>query len=472
MWSKYFLKPGIVNVTELNHKLWLLIFIPISIFLFSSNDIITSLYVLLAVFTAIATAIIIVINPFWGLILIILYGHFATLFPIPIIESGSRVAGIIVALGWFLKYFMREKTLFFDLMAFNKILLIFVLSMILSSTLAAFPIISFKMVFKILFFIFLVFIIQDFIVDKKRLNIFIFAIALSVGIASFIGLIQYVFAISGYDMFGSVLYSKTGDVKRLGGFDSANAYALTLMSGIPFLTFIAIDHRKLWIKIIFFCCLISSILSLGLTVSRTHIIAFLIFGTIYIFLIIKHRIITKKHFIIFAMAGIIITIFMTSFLFEFLSQRSFKFDDSSSITRLDVFIRGIHLLAENPLFGIGFNNIGLIDYGYKSESLLGRGGHDLVSLVFTSTGLLGSLTILFLFYKTLKYLNASMKSYIFQNDKYLNHLIITLKSGYIALLCTWVGVAFIFYKIFWIYTALAVILFRWSALYQKKIGYK
>jgi O-antigen ligase len=433
------------------------------------KDIIVSLSALFVVFIGIVTVLLIIKNAFWGLILIIFYGYFNNFLEIPMITSGAMLIGIIVAIGWFLKYFMRKQTLFFDFLKFNRILLALILFMVISSSLASAPTNSFKVVLKITMFISIIFFIQDFIRKENDLDILIAAVALSAGIASILGLVQFVLLRSGQDTFGNILYTNTGEFSRLGGIDGANSYAQALMTGIPFLTFLSFNHRKLFVNLICFSLLITSIICLGLTGSRTNIVGFLVFVVVYVLLNIKYKIMSKKYIAFLLIFGIVLFIILSTFLLENMGERSFEMHDNSTDIRFNIFSKGVELLMEYPLFGIGFDNLKSISYD-KMGDLYGRDGHDIVSSVFTSIGLLGSLTLIFMICRIMKYLFRAAKLSLKQNDKYLVCLIITLLSAFIAQLSLGVGNAVILSRIFWIYSALAVVIYRWSTLQNGRLS--
>ena len=126
-------------------------------------------------------------------------------------------------------------------------------------------------------------------------------------------------------------------------------------------------------------------------------------------------------------------------------------------------------MVENELSGIGFQNMMLTHlsdddkYSYVRDS----GGHDIISVIFAAIGIPGSLLVLYIFFKTYKYLNIAVKNYsVSGGDRYLLNLGITLKAAYIALLSTSFGNDIIHYNTFWIYVALAVVLYRLSVQHK------
>ncbi len=138
--------------------------------------------------------------------------------------------------------------------------------------------------------------------------------------------------------------------------------------------------------------------------------------------------------------------------------------DVSVETRHDILLKAIDLFKENPIFGIGLKNLQYANnYDHKYNLLVqGRDGHEIISSVFVSIGMFGTLSLIVLFYIMLKWLNKAAKYQSIQNDKYLLNFIISLQAGYIALLSSAIGTDIIFGIEFWIYYALSGIILRLS----------
>jgi O-antigen ligase len=196
--------------------------------------------------------------------------------------------------------------------------------------------------------------------------------------------------------------------------------------------------------------------------SRTNILAFIVFLLIFIFYNFRYSNIGRGRLISLFMILLLLACLSSVFLLDIVAARSFTFEDSSSDLRWTMVLKGIAVLAENPVFGIGFGNFELDDGFDEFGSITGRPGHDLVSVAFASTGLLGTILFILICYRTLRYFNSAVRHFIALDDRYLTNLIITMKSAYIALLLSCLGNPIIFQRIFWIYTALAVVLHFWS----------
>lgn len=431
--------------------------------IYLTGDIEISLYYVSAIFIGILGFMLVTRNPLLGLLLIILINHFDDLFQLPISLTAGRIVGVTVALGWFFKYFYRKKTFFFQLMDLNKFLLLLVSFMVISSLLSFYPGRSLIMVFTIFLLILMVFFIQDFISDKKKLNLLIITIALSVGIASLVGIIQYESLLSGNMLTGHVAYEGEEQIARVSGFQkNPNGYGILLMSGIPLLLFLAVNANNSILRKVSTFFFLTSIVSLAFTMSRTHIIGFIIFFLIYISLNFKHTAIGRKQFMSLAMVLVLLIAIISIFLFNIINQRSFSPGDITHEARYDILLKGIKYFMKYPLFGIGFRNFELLDrVDARFGFIYGRPGHEIISELFVCVGLFGSILFIVLCYKTLRYFNETIKSLVKYNDKYLLNLIIVLKAAFVALLCTFFGDSIILQRIFWIYIALGVTIHRW-----------
>ncbi len=450
-------------------SLLIIIFTPILMvsIMFFFDDITISLYVLLFVSIGITVFILLLINPFLGLLSIIFFNQFDSLIQLPASLTIGRAMGIIVAIGWFLKYFYMQKTYFFHSKAINMFVLCFIIATFISSLLAHYPVQSLKIALTISLQCMMLFFIQDFISDKKHLKIFIMTIAISAGIASLFGIMQYMLLGTHEYTFGTITSFK-GEASRVAGFrQNPNGFASLLMSGIPVLLFLGLNTKNFIIRLVYTFFFLTSVIALCLTLSRTHFFGFAIFLFIYIYLNFRHKIYSSKNFVLLSIIVLTITLIYYVWLSDIINERiigyTFSGEDTSAEVRFNVFLKSIKLLFEHPIFGIGFGNLELLDrFDYKYGFIYGHGGHDIVSVLFVSTGSLGILLFIALCYKTFKYFNVLTNRFITQNDKYLLNFIIILKASLMALLATCFGDPIILQRIFWIYIALVVLIYRWS----------
>ncbi|MDQ7786443.1 MAG: O-antigen ligase family protein [Thermodesulfovibrionales bacterium] len=432
---------------------------------FLLHDIQDGLYVMIGISMGIIVLILMIFRPFYGLLSIIIVNQFDNFIVLPLSSTAGRLIGVLVALGWFLKYFYRRQTIFFELLNINKIALLFIISMLASSLLSSYPLLSLKIALTITLLTMMIFFVQDFVRSKKELNLIIITIALSVGISSLIGVLQYNSLLIGDQSMGTVLYEGEEHIARVAGLTlNPNGYAVMLLSGIPFLLFLSLNATNLSLKLISILLFFTSIISLGLTLSRTNIYGFGVFLFIFIALNFKFKNITKKQFAILFIILVLLTSLVTIFLFDVIKQRAFSFEDSSSGIRMLMISKGLNLFIEHPLLGIGFGNFEFLDTSdNKFGNIYGRPGHDIVSVPFVSTGAIGASLLIILCFKTLRHLNSAAMYLTKLNDKYLCNLICILKSAFIALLLTGIGNPIVFQRIFWIYIALASIIYRWSS---------
>lgn len=440
--------------------------ISLNLSIYVLDDVTIALYGMIGIILSVTSLVLMIMNPMVGLFAIILINPIDSLIYVPGLSSVGRLIGIIVTIGWFLKYVYGQKTIFFNLIKSNSIPLMLIMSMILSSSLAQYPLQSLQDVFTILLLILMVFFMWDFINDNKKLNVLILFIALSVGVASLVGIAQYVGLQSGNTLIGNVTYEGEARIERvrMAGFQlNPNGYGVLLMTGIPSLLFLSTNGRNFVLKIVSAILFFTSVVSLTLTMSRTSIMGFTVFLIIYIFLNFKCKIMDRKQMTILIIIVTFLLLIFSVFLSDFLKQRSYSFEHLKGEARYSILLKGVDLLMEHPLLGVGFRNFELVDTSDKKyEFIYGRTGHDVISVIFASTGLVGGLLFIGLCYKTLMYFNAAIYNFTKQNERYLLNFSLILKSAFLALLFTGLSNPLIFQRIFWIYVGLAIIIHRWS----------
>lgn len=428
-----------------------------------SNDMLFGPFGTIGFAVGVPIVVLIVLRPFWGLLLIIVANQVDSLVSVPYFSSLGRLCGVFVGFGWLLNYFFK-KTVLFDFMKFNRTLLLFLLSMGVSSALAAFPGRSAADSLTIALLVFMVLFLEDFIKDHKALNLFLLTVALSIGLSSLLGILQYESLLQGQETFGRVAFEQEGQAKRIAGITlNPNAYAVMLMSGIPALFFFVLNAKGRFLKPLSFLLFLTSVVSLGLTMSRTNIVGFGLFLCAFLMLSAKYKTISSGQFLILCFVLIVIAVVFYFFLFDVITTRSFAFNDGSSEHRFHMMQKGLALLKENPLFGVGFSNFEMLrGPGGSYGSIAGRPGHDILSVPFASTGLFGICIILALVYKTFKHFTSALRTFANHGEKRLLSLGITVESGFIALVISCFGNPIVFQRIFWIYMALGAILWRWS----------
>jgi O-antigen ligase len=308
------------------------------------------------------------------------------------------------------------------------------------------------------------FIMQDFISNKKKLGILITTIALTVGIASLSVPIQYNISITNTINNPELLnnYDQSEGTKRFGGFYSnSNALGKIVMSGVPFLLFLSLNARSFILKALYSLLFISSFFSLGMAVSRTHLLAFVVFIISYIALALKHKIISGKKIILISIISAVSLLILSNFFIDQIEARSQE--DISESLRYDILLKGIDVLKENPLFGIGFDNFQKYKTSDDKYIWMYSVGHDIVSAVFASIGLSGSIFLILIFFKPIRYLHNAANNMILQSDSYLFHLIIVLQAGCLAQMFSLIGSTVITEKEYWVvYFGLSVLINRWG----------
>jgi O-antigen ligase len=343
--------------------------------------------------------------------------------------------------------------------------------MVVSSLLSEFPGKSMVTTFTITFLILMFFFVQDFVLNERHLQILLVVIAVTFGGASIIGILQFL----GFEGAGEVIgnissYEESG--ARFSGFQAnPNGYGLMLMSGIPFLLFLAINGKRYLYRGLASVFLMTSVASLFLSLSRTFVAGFIVFSATFLLLNYLSKRISRKQFLYLVLLVLFFVVLysrMPDFVDDRLYRYTFSGQDTSGEERKYILLKGIELLWQNPVFGIGFEAFPAMDSQYSGHLAPGVVGHDTLSAFFTSTGLLGTLMFIFLCYKTFKYLNAAQKTFSASNG-YLFNLALTVKAALIAILSTSIGMSIVLERIFWIYLAFAALLYRWSFLTQFKV---
>ncbi|RJO60864.1 O-antigen ligase family protein [candidate division WS5 bacterium] len=448
-----------VSINKL--PLFLIFLVPILTVIIThyTNDVAISLYILIVLCIVSAVLLIFIINPFWGFIFILVYKPFADLVTLPLVNSGGRIVFFILVISWFLKYVFHGKTKAFELLNSNKIIVFFVFSLFVSSFFAIKPLPSFAKSIEVTAYIIMsFFIMQDVVTDKKKLNILIIALALSLGGVSF-------FAINDFIITGSI--NKYGYMRRLGGiYSNPNQLGSALMYGIPFILYISLNTKNNALKILFIILFFTSFFSLGLTVSRTYLIGFVVFIISYLMLGVKHKTIDLKRFLIIIMIITVLSLLLYHFFIDNIIERASQ--DISEDLRYFIFLKGLRLLfIEHPFIGVGLENFQHTVVSDTNLNIIlsqhgGMHGHDIVSKLFASIGLFGTVILLIIMYRIFNNFNRAAKIGFLQNDRYLFNLIILLQAGYIALLSSAIGTGLIFNSNFWTYYSLSVLLYKWG----------
>lgn len=420
--------------------------------------------------------IVILKRPIIGLLLIIMMNPFDQLIQsqinLPDPFTAGRLLGLLVFTSWLLRFFMTRKSKVASLKRFHLVPLLIIFSMIVSTLMSPVPGMSFSVSLKIIILIMMLLFIQDFITDDKQLKLMIAVIAFTAGVDSLIGLIQFL----GYEgyirLIGNVTnYAREG--VRFAAFDSnPNGYGMQLMSGIPFLLFMMTSSKSRLVKYISIIFLITSVASLYLTMSRTHFFGLIIFVVFFVVMKFKYKQITTRQ--IALVAGMVLLSFlifsrMPSFVSQRLVQNTFSGRDTSVEARSQVLLKGLDIIEENPIFGTGF----MSNSDIKMQAFSGiqsLGGHDLISYYVVGTGLVGGILFVILCYMTFKYLNRAVMHYNRVSDRYFGDLSVILFAGFAALLATFLGNPIVVQRIFWVYVALAAVLYRRVAVEEKAVG--
>jgi len=430
----------------------------------AGGDVSSWLLVLGGVGLGIALFLIVLVHPLAGLLMVIFLNQVDNIISLPGGASIGRLVGLVAALAWFLKFCYTRKTALFEDRSLNMNLLLFMLALVASSLLAFSPGMALKGTLTVSMLVIMVYLIQDFVRDFRQLDIFLKTIVFSVGIGALIGVVQYTMFMVGIGGGGAIAREGIGtshEVLRFGSVrGDPNSFAIMLMQGIPLMVFFAANSKTFKSKIIASGVALAAIVSLGLTLARTHFFGFIVFFFVYILLTYRNNVNIKKVVLITVLLIVCMGV-SYNFLIDSAIERSSSFSDSSTEKRTWIMLKGVDLFMRHPVFGVGLNNFELLyptDRRYAFIS--GWPGHDVISVVFAGTGLFGGTFFLLISIKTLKNLMKSIRMYSSYGNLYLMNLSITVTAAFIAMLSTSLGNPLVFERAYWIYIALAVILHR------------
>lgn len=405
-----------------------------------------------------AVITLIILNPFVGMVLLIAYKPISYMVDLPYIHTGGRELFLLLLFSWFLKYILQRKTVFYALFRSNSIILIFLFSICISSILAVNPKASFIKVFETSSYIIMCFfIMQDVMTDRKKMMTLVFFIALSISVVSLLTIKEYI--AYGIDPHLRSVY------RFAGIYSNPNALGYMMAYGIPFILFLALNGRSLFIRIIFSVFFLSVFFALGISVSRNSLIQFLVFTIAYLALSFRYKLINAKQVAILVLIICIIGFMVSQFLIDSIVARAEE--DVSESMRYYVFLKGISLLGEHPLFGVGLENYQYTKVNNEDlNTILSRdygemAGHDILSRVFASVGLVGTTILLIIFYKGFSNFYSILKNPPASEKKYFLSFAVNMEAGYIGLLSSAIGTSLIFNSQFWIYYSLSVLLMRW-----------
>lgn len=146
--------------------------------------------------------------------------------------------------------------------------------------------------------------------------------------------------------------------------------------------------------------LITTLGAIFLTFSRSALIS-LIVSSILLFVLIN-----KKMWIVFVLLTIIIVALISSRYFNIENINLFRV--VSTEARIETSRNALVIIQDNPIFGIGFNSYRYvqIDYGFRNEnaklSHADAGVDNSILFIMATTGILGFISYIFMWFKILK----------------------------------------------------------------------
>jgi len=407
---------------------------------------------------AILVVIAIVRYPLFGFLLIVVQSPIDYLIAEKTSLSFGRVLGVVTALGWLASVVVNRRTRMLKHWPVNLLVLSLATVMVASTLVSREPEYGMRYVITLSLLMVLALFIQDFIGDRMDLQRLIWVIALTMGLSSLVGLVQYREIVAGETAMGTV-DTIVGGYRMGGTRTNANGYGMMLMSGLPFLVFLAQTARGTWTRMLLAGLVLTSILSIFLTVSRTQVTSMFAFFLALLF--VRFAYLRGRLGTVLVFSGVVtllatIYFLLPDYVFNRLIGATFAVDTSTRI-RMGFLSKAIDLVVDHPLFGIGVGNFGF--YG----PLRGMDPHDTVSFLLSSIGLVGSGVFVGIVLTTLVKMSGNIRAFRSRGDYHLTNLSITLLAAFLALLVAGFGTLIVFQRVFWIYVALAAVLSKAEA---------
>lgn len=312
---------------------------------------------------------------------------------------------------------------------FEIILLLFILSLTVSSLFSVYPAITFTWYIKVFRGIAMYFIFSRLIIKKNQ----IFAISLAflsiIYIESILAILQYFqggfvglpIETAQNVSNNQILYTSINNVQYFrpsGTFITGNGITFLLSFSIPF-TLILLFYKGQIIKIMSIATVFISGLISIITLSRWGMITFLFSGALYFFVLYslkRKRTQVKTTSKIFVLI-ILILLFVLISRNEFVTRFFYiNLADTSLVTRLQLITQAIYNIKNNLFFGIGGGTFPkyLINYDFtplQISKTFPNAVHNLPLLTVAETGIIGGI----LFFVVIIYFFVPLFKQLFSN---------------------------------------------------------
>lgn len=407
---------------------------------------------------AIVVVVMIVRYPLLGLMLIVAVNPFDYILAQQTSVTIGRPLGVLVAVAWLGRVAVVKRGTAMTRHAFwNVLLLAFIAVMVVSTVRSRQPDAGLPIVLTISLLISMSMFLQDFIEKREDLMRFVWVIALAMGASSLVGILQFreLQAGTGGDVVG--YYDTMRGGYRLSGLRSnPNGYATMLMSGLPFLFFLLQYTRRFWARAILLTMVIAAVVSVFLTVSRTHVVGMVVFVMAYYLLRLRYgRMSGGALFTFLGITAVLLAlvVMLPDFIYGRLVTTTMG-GDASTRTRYGFIVKAVNLVSEEPWLGVGIGNFGFY------EPFRGMNPHDVISFVLSGVGLLGTGLLCLIILDAFLRMSLNVRRFARLRDRTLFDLSLVILAAFVAQVVSGAGHVLLFQRMFWIYIALAVVLSR------------
>ena len=348
----------------------------------------------------------------------------------------------------------------------------FVVAVWLSALLGIWPVNSLFQAGVISATVLLPFILYASVDSTKQLRLLMWAIGLGVTLSAAIGWAQYggmlqtvsrEESVSAADTRGVVMeYRSSGSQastgKRYAGPTSnANGFGLILMGGLPALFYLLRTSRGLVARGIAMGAMGICCFALLLTMSRTHIIGFMLF--LALMTLFAPQTSLLKRLMYWALAGVAAAVFLAAiWQLEGVGDRLLAGikdgGDNSAEARGAVMLGGLRALTAFPLFGIGLNNT-----EYAGFNDTGNASHDVVSGLLGELGGVGAVAFLLVLWRAFQLVPDS-RQVAARGDFDLADAGRVVKAALLVGLVSGFGSKVFDNRAFWIWIGLCAVLHR------------
>lgn len=399
----------------------------------------------------------IMIRPFYGLILTVVALQLEYFLPSVGGMSSGRLIGILVAIGWMMRIASGRGTRVTKHLGINIPILAYLFFVTAGALLSQDMAASLSKVIKLGVLVIMLLMIEDLVDNRRHLVILLWVIAISYGLSSLPAVLQFRAIQAGGEAIGTVRL-QDGGFRFSGLFSNPNMLAISLMSGIPFL-FLFIREAGSNLRRLVYLGIFAMVLFSGLlTSSRTFLVSFGAFVFVYLAMELRFRTFGKMEImmlIVLPVLGGLAFLLAPDYALNRLTQTA----DNSLYGRFQLFQKGFSLFGQSPLVGVGLGNAALF------EPAKGYNMHDTISVMVGETGLLGTVLMLIICAVTLIKQGRTINRMRESGDRFLVQAAVINRCAFLALLLSWFGDIIFLQRMFWVYIAITAVLSR-ADIYQ------